>query len=289
MTQGSWIVRKLMTLLATLAAVAAIVVVPAGAITNGDPDGEGHPYVGLVTFYDEAGVYLWRCSGTLMSPTVVLVAGHCTESPAESAQVWFDTGPIPAGNYPLTPVEDRPPCGTFTGWPCTGGDARGVPHTHPDYDPDAFFLHDLGVVTLTTPEGGITDRGFGALPEEGALSDLPKHASLTAVGYGLQKAFPDSASDKDEAVRVRLVAHPRIMAIDNKSVGDFAILTSHDAARGGTCFGDSGGPNFIGDSNVVGAVTSFGTTDTCKGINGAYRVDQADDLTWLATFGLSPS
>ena len=269
--------RKLLTLLAALAAIASVVVVPAGAITNGDPDGEAHPYVGLVTFYDEDGVYLWRCSGTLMSSTVVLVAGHCTESPAESAQVWFDTGPIPAGNYPLTPVEDRPPCGSYTGWPCTGGNALGTPHTHPDYDPNAFFLHDLGVVTLGT---GVTGRGFGALPEEGALSDLPKHASLTAVGYGLQKAFPDSASDKDEAVRVRLVAHPRIMAIDNKSVGDFAILTSHDAARGGACFGDS---------NVVGAVTSFGTTDTCKGINGAYRVDQPDDLEWLADeFRLTP-
>jgi hypothetical protein len=79
------------------------------------------------------------------------------------------------------------------------------------------------------------------------------------------------------------------MGIDDKSVGDFAFLTSHDASRGGTCFADSGGPNFIGDPNVVGGVTSFGTTDTCKGHNGAYRVDQPDDLEWLATFGLAPS
>ena len=86
-----------------------------------------------------------------------------------------------------------------------------------------------------------------------------------------------------------MVAHPRLMGIDNNFVGDFAILTSHDASLGGTCFGDSGGPNFIGTSNVVGAVTSFGTTDTCEGHNGAYRVDQPDDLEWLATFGLTPS
>jgi hypothetical protein len=39
---------------------------------------------------------------------------------------------------------------------------------------------------------------------------------------------------------------------------------------------------------VVAGVTSFGWTDTCKGHNGAYRVDQPDDLAWLATFGLTP-
>ena len=70
--------------------------------------------------------------------------------------------------------------------------------------------------------------------------------------------------------------------------GDYSLLLSNNHSTGGTCFGDSGGPNFIGDSNVVGGVTSFGTTDTCKGHNGAYRVDQPDDLEWLATFGLTP-
>ena len=84
-----------------------------------------------------------------------------------------------------------------------------------------------------------------------------------------------------------MVATPRISGIDNKYVGDFAFTTSHDASRGGTCFGDSGGPNFIGDSNVVGGVTSFGTTSTCKGHNGAYRVDQPDDLEWLRTSSAS--
>jgi hypothetical protein len=278
--------RKLMAFAVALVATLAVAITPAGAITNGEPDGDRHPYVGLITFYDEEGVYLWRCSGTLMTQTLLLTAGHCTERPAASAQVWFDSGPIDAGNYPLTPVEDRPPCDAYSGWPCTGGDATGTPRGHPDYDPDAFFLHDLGVVVLDT---AVTKPAYGVLPSEGALSDLPKHASLTAVGYGLQKSFPDPASRKDEAIRIRLVGEPRIMGIDNNYVGDFAILTSFDARRGGTCFGDSGGPNFIGSSNVVGAVTSFGTTDTCKGHNGAYRVDQEDDLEWLKTaFGLTP-
>ena len=63
--------------------------VPAGAITDGQPDGNGHPFVGLMVAKDANGSPLWRCSGTLISPTVFLTAGHCVESPAVRATVWF--------------------------------------------------------------------------------------------------------------------------------------------------------------------------------------------------------
>jgi hypothetical protein len=280
--------RRLTVLLAALVAAIAIVAMPASAITNGTPDREGHPYVGLMVAKNAAGVPLWRCSGTLMSPTVFMVAGHCTEAPAASIAIWFDSGfpsGIPLGaNYPAAGAN---PCAGITGYPCTG-DAAGTPHTHPQYDPDAFFLHDLGVVEITSASIDLTTRGFGELPALKAVEMLPKHAELTAVGYGLQRSFPIPAGFKDEAVRIRMVAHPRLMGINNNLVGDFSFETSFGANRGGTCFGDSGGPNFIGDSNVVAGVTSFGWTDTCKGHNGAYRVDQPDDLAWLATFGLTP-
>jgi hypothetical protein len=281
--------RKLTALLAALVAAFLVGVVPAGAITNGEPDLEGHPYVGLMVAKNAAGVPLWRCSGTLMSPTVFMTAGHCTELPAAEIEIWFDSGfpngiPLGAG----FPAPGPNPCAGVTGYPCTG-DATGARNTHPEYDPNAFFLHDLGVVEITRASIDLTNRGFGALPTEGELSTLPKHASMTAVGYGLQKSFPPSAAFKNEATRIRMVAEPRLRKIDTDFVGDFAFEMSHDAARGGTCFGDSGGPVFIGDSNVVGGVTSFGTTQTCKGHNGAYRVDQPDDLAWLATFGLGPS
>ncbi len=286
MTEGSRVVRKLLALCAALVAALAIGLVPASAITNGEPDGEGHPYVGLMVAKNAAGAPLWRCSGTLMSSTVFMVAGHCTEAPAASAVIFFSSGspngiPLAAG----FPAAGPNPCLGITGYPCTG-DATGTPLTHPQYDPNAFFLHDLGVVRLSAP--GVTGRGFGALPPQGALSELPKHAPLTVVGYGLQKSFPDAASQNDQAVRIRMVAHPRIRGIDDNFVGDFAFTTSHDASRGGDLLRRLGWAELIGDSNVVGGVTSFGTTSTCKGHNGAYRVDQPDDLAWLATFGLRP-
>ncbi len=51
-----------------------------------------------------------------------------------------------------------------------------------------------------------------------------------------------------------------------------------------TIFGDSGGPQFLNDTNIVAAVTSFGLNGNCAGIGGGYRVDTADDLAWLAGF-----
>jgi hypothetical protein len=245
-----------------------------GAITDGELDGDGHPYVGLMVAQDAAGNPLWRCSGTLLSSTVFLTAGHCTESPAAHVEIWFaadvDAG-RPANGYPYD------------------GEVGGKPYTHPQYDPNAFFLYDLGVVVLDEP---IVKSTYGALPEPDQLDALKtqrgkQDVTFTAVGYGLQKSFPDAASWKDVANRVRMVAHPKLIQINVPGyVGDFSILLSNNAHTGGTCFGDSGGPNFIGDSNVVGGVTSFGKNGNCAGTGGVYRVDRADDLEWLYdTFG----
>ena len=81
-----------------------------------------------------------------------------------------------------------------------------------------------------------------------------------------------------------MILHPHLIQINRGIVGDFSLLLSNNAHTGGTCFGDSGGPNFIGDTNVIAGVTSFGLNSTCAGTGGVYRIDQADDLNWLATF-----
>lgn len=240
----------------------------AWAVTDGSLDGEDHPYVGLMVAQDEAGSPMWRCSGTLLSPTLFLTAGHCTDGAAH-VEIWFDAdvdAGRPGNGYPLE------------------GEARGTPFTHPDYDPAAFFLYDLGVVVLDEP---IAMDEYGTLPVPNQLDALKtrrgqKDPTFTAVGYGLQKSFPDAASFQVQADRVRMVATPHLVQINVPgSTGDYSILLSNNANTGGTCFGDSGGPNFIGASTVVGGVTSYGRNGNCAGTGGVYRVDRADDLDWL--------
>ena len=257
--------RTLFTAFALLAAAT----LPAWAITDGDLDGNGHPYVGLMVAQDAAGNPLWRCSGTLLSSRLFLTAGHCTEAPAAHVEIWFaadvESG-IPGNGYPFD------------------GDVGGTPYTHPSYNPGAFFLFDLGVVVLDQP---MKMKKYGALPALNVLDKLAtqrgvQDVTFTAVGYGLQEINPVFV----ESERVRMVAYPHLIQINTGFTGDFSVLLSNNHSTGGTCFGDSGGPNFIGNSNVVGGVTSFGINGNCAGTGGVYRVDRADDLGWLtSTFG----
>jgi hypothetical protein len=272
--------RRIIAMFAAAALLATALAVPAVAITDGAPDGDGHPYVGIMVAQDAAGVPMWRCSGTLLSETIFLTAGHCTELPAAHVEIWFDQGPIPLGaGYPA-PGDNR--CAGVSGYPCTG-DVGGTPYTHPQFDPNAFYLYDLGVVVLDEP---MRMSEYGALPSLNQLDSLKVRQSttFTSVGYGLQASFPDAAGWRDVAIRERLVAYPHLVQINGGIVGDYSMILSNNANTGGTCFGDSGGPNFLGTSNVVAGVTSFGLNPACGGTGGVYRVDRADDLAWLATF-----
>jgi hypothetical protein len=268
--------KKLIVVLLVLMALLLGTIGTALAITNGEPDEGRHPYVGLMVADDVDGNPLWRCSGTLISETVFLTAGHCTEAPAARATIWF-----------AEDVEETPDFGTPDGYPYEG-DVDGTTFTHPDYNPAAFFLYDLGVVVLDEPV--VMDK-YGALPELGVLDGIKgadKKAAITAVGYGLQEINPNRYTGE----RDRLVA--ALDLINTKGVFGVPKGTSikvsgsgvggDSSDTGGTCFGDSGGPQFLADTNTVVAVTSFGLNGNCAGVGGGYRVDQADDLEWLATF-----
>jgi hypothetical protein len=242
---------------------------PVGAITDGQPDGNAHPFVGLMVAQTADGTPLWRCSGTLLSPTVFLTAGHCTEAPAARAQIWFAAdvqSGVPANGYPFT------------------GDVGGTTHTHPLFN---FPQHDVGVVVL---DHAVNMSVYGVLPALNQLDGLKTKRGLqdvtfTAVGYGLQKSFPDAAAWKDSALKVRMVAYPHLLQINVPGfTGDFSLLLSNNAHTGGTCFGDSGGPNFLGNSNLVAAVTSFGINGNCAGTGGVYRMDRQDALDFVNGF-----
>ena len=254
--------RRTLALAAALTALtAAATVAPAQAITNGEMDGDAHPYVGFLLASNAEGS--WGCTGSLVSSTVFVTAGHCTYG-AEEVEVWFDS------DLRVRPAEPG---------------ATGAVHTHPDYTETAFQVNDLGVVVLDAADAVVLDE-YAVLPTPDQLDALePGRRSLfTAVGYGAQASFPDASAWKNVADRIRMVAEPRLVQINTGYTGDYSFMVSSNANTGGTCLGDSGGPVFIEDSNVLAGVTSFGKNVTCGGQSGIYRIDRADDLAFLAKF-----
>jgi hypothetical protein len=235
---------------------------PAGAVLYGTPDGNNHPYVGIVRFFDEEGTYLWRCTGTLIAPKVLLTAGHCTFGTA-SAEVWFtETAPTTAevrsGNY-------------------TRG-ITGTPYAHPNYDDFATFPNtsDVGIVVLRRT-GGST---FGQLPTAGLADSLYKHTLFDIVGYGLQDVQPVEVGE----VR-RIAGKAKLVSLQSGYSRGFNLQMSSNNGQthqGGLCFGDSGGPVLYG--TTVMAVNSFVINGNCAGAGYSYRVDQPHVLSWINSF-----
>ena len=131
----------------------------------------------------------------------------------------------------------------------------------------------MGVIELATPIE-LAPGSYGVLPEIDALDALtPRNSTtFTAVGYGVQRVNPAMVV----AGKVRMRAEPHLVQINTGFTGPGSLVLSNNAATGGTCFGDSGGPNFVGDSNVIAGVSSFGLNGACGGTGGVFRVDRAD-------------
>ena len=245
----------------------------AGAITGNYEKDFEHDFVGLLVVYDDEGEFAGRCSGSLISPTVFVTAGHCTTG-TDSARIYFqqDAGVDydPALGYDPT-----------TGYPEFGG-VTGTPYNY-GFDNFAGYPNhlDAGVVILDgagyTPPSG----QFGELPGIGAIeayaAQKKQDARFTVSGYGL--------SDKDPVIvsfRERLMAESYLVNVE-APVTEFNLQTTANPSKGkgGTCNGDSGGPVFFKGTNVIAAVTSFGMNGQCKGLDFSYRLDRQEVLDWI--------
>ena len=238
---------------------------PVASITHGDFDGNGHPGVVYIQFHEVGTSNFFACSGTLLSATVVLTAGHCAGQPGEFDQYFVLVGSdLTAGFVPFH---------------------SSVHAAHPAFTEAQFYLHDVGIVVLDSPipTSLIPASAYGQLPSAGQLDALTPsvNTTFTAVGYGVQKINPA----KVEINFTRMLASPRLLNINDKKVGGFSLLLSNNASTGGTCFGDSGGPNFLGTSSTIAGVTSFSLNGNCTATGGGvFRLDKPDVLSFINSF-----
>jgi Trypsin len=264
-------VRKAKLLAIAVAALGVLgTAAPAMAITDGTRD-EVHTNVGVVRFTLPEGRF--RCSGTLIAPTVVLTAGHCTAD-ATNVYVSFDTDlpldPLAAG---ISSQERAKRAAHYI---------TGTAHPDPGWDGKLSLSqqHDQGVVVLDEPATTKWNISPAPLPPVGLLDENQgqlKDETFTLVGYGV-----DIGDKKSQIV----IGERRSTTSYLKNVQDevvvFQINDNDSKAGGGSCFGDSGGPAFWG-SYVLGDA-SYVNSLSCNATGSYQRVDTTYSRNFLDQF-----
>ena len=132
-----------------------------------------------------------------------------------------------------------------------------------------FDTHDQGIVILSTP---VTSKGFAVLPSQGLVDALPMKAAVTVVGYGGQVQTRGKPPHEWQINGSRYFAPAQLIQSNGVISSEFVKLTANPSqGKGGTCFGDSGGPDLLG--NIVLAVNSFVTNVNCTGVGYSERID----------------
>jgi secreted trypsin-like serine protease len=267
--------RLRLTVVALVSAAAAIFVVGANAITFGQPDGTRHPNVGaLVADWnpDSPGPDQF-CSGTLVSPTLFLTAAHCMVDWPAGTQFWVSFDPVydedaaaPSG---LVPVSSFVVHEGF-GQPGGGSDA-----------------HDIAMVTLASPQTATPAQ----LPTLGLLDTYSqqqlRQLSFTTVGYGIVRTDKTGGPHGFIDETTRMVAQQTLLSLQPSWL---LLNMNPSTGSGGTCYGDSGGPHFLGGmtSNLIVSLTVTGDT-VCRASDKTYRLDTPSAQEFLSRFGLVPA
>jgi hypothetical protein len=298
--------RRIQTALVVAVASILLLAAPASAITYGVPDADEHPYVGFMIFYDPTEEAWFSCSGTLLDADTFLTAGHCTYGIGTNGELVDTSG----GTDVWVTFDDT---AVLEGWPLraeigtvyadvdelnaarrawlndpSNGFVTGTAIPNPLYDNFSGFPvnYDVGVVELNATFGG----PYGVLAPLGTAEALAgdtgrfrNDALVETVGYGTQAVQPNPQSDDD-----RYKSTSRIVQVNGSisAGGNLHTLNNPSAIGGvgGSCFGDSGGPVFVNDTNEIIAVVSFGFSGTCHGTDYSWRVDTQEAYNFLLPY-----
>jgi hypothetical protein len=302
--------RRVALSLVALLVAAFAAATPAGAITYGEPDAGEHPYVGFMIFFSPADPGWFSCSGTLLDDDTFLTAGHCTWGIGTDGEEVVDPDgePVTSGGTDVWVTFDETE--VLAGWPAradypteealydarsawldaNAGYTQGTAIPHPSYDDFADFPvnFDVGVVELDESQPMST---YGVLAPLGTAERLVSaegnggrnNALVENVGYGVQSIQP-----KPMEVETRYKSTSRITEVNGRASksGNLHTLNNPSAqgGRGGTCFGDSGGPVFVNNTNQVVAVVSYGNSGTCHGADYSWRVDTRNSYAFVQPF-----
>jgi len=242
-------------------------------------------YVGIVVFFNAQQQPISYCSGTLISPTVILTAGHGTHG-AAFAIACFDQGPFDYsfqngqlsyyGNEPLH---------------------TGVPVTYPSYSlnveagtkaKDVLSVSDLGLVILDTPVQGVTK--FATLPKVNFDDSLSVKTNLKVIGYGEQTTAPPANSLLTSLSGTLSRNSATVQLLSDHFAGSehyIKCTTNPSHGRGGVSFGDSGGPVIYqtrNGHNILLAINAY--LNNANGYGPSYhtRVDNPQVLNWINAF-----
>ena len=235
----------------------------AGAITGGQVDTDNdYPFVGLLAFYDDEGEYMHRCTGTLLSSTVVLTASHCTDGTSSAFAYFMVTVPDDFRENP-TGIE-------------------GEPVTHPEYNPNTL-ANDVALVIL---EEEVELDTYPTVVDQGVLRQMKRSHQLQddtflAVGYGGVTGFPPNIITFD------LVRRYSVSPYGGLTRNNLHLLQNpNSTGMGGTCFGDSGGPHFWEDTLMIVSVTSWGDA-ICRSNDMTQRIDIPSVQDFLEDHGIT--